>query len=76
MPLVKRFVLCQIRINLKDHAPPHFHVLMRDGRETLIAISDLKILRGKVPGRELSEVLQWAADNRGILLAKFKELQK
>jgi len=49
---------------------------MRDGRETLIAISDLKIFRGKVPGRELSEVLQWAADNREILLAEFKELQK
>lgn len=76
MPLIKRFVHCQIRINLKDHAPPHFHVLMRDGREALIAISDLKILRGKVSGRDLSEVLQWAADNKDILLDKFKELQK
>ena len=36
MPLIKRFAHCQIRINLKDHAPPHFHVLMRDGREVLI----------------------------------------
>jgi len=44
MPLIKRFAHCQVRINLKDHAPPHFHVLMRDGKEALIEISGLKIL--------------------------------
>ncbi len=76
MLLIKRFVHCQIRINLKDQAPPHFHVLIRDRREALIAISDLKILRGKIPARELSEVLQWAAENREMLLTRFKELQK
>lgn len=76
MPLIKRFAHCQIRINLKDHAPPHFHVLMRDGREVLIAISDLEILQGKVSHRELSEVLQWAKGNREMLLTKFEEMQK
>lgn len=76
MPLIKRFAHCQIRINLKDHAPPHFHVLMRDGKEALIEISGLEILQGNVPRRELSEVLQWAASNRNMLLNKFEELQK
>lgn len=76
MPLIKRFAHCQVRINLKDHAPPHFHVLMRDGKEALIEISGLEILQGNVPRRELSEVLQWAASNRNMLLNKFEELQK
>lgn len=76
MPLIKRFAHCQVRINLKDHAPPHFHVLMRDGKEALIEISGLEILQGNVPRRELSEVLQWAASNRNMLMNKFEELQK
>lgn len=76
MPLIKRFAHCQVRINLKDHAPPHFHVLMRDGKEALIEISGLEILQGNVPRRELSEVLQWAASNHNMLLNKFEELQK
>lgn len=76
MPLIKRFAHCQVRINLKDHAPPHFHVLLLDGKEALIEISSLEILQGDVPRRELSEVLQWAANNRNMLLNKFEELQK
>ena len=76
MPLIKRFAHCQVRINLKDHAPPHFHVLMRDGKEALIEIASLEILQGNVPRRELSEVLQWAASKRSMLLNKFKELQE
>ncbi len=76
MPVIKRFSHCLVRMNLKDHAPPHFHVLMRDGREAWIAISDLEILHGKVFRRELIEVLQWATNNRKMLLATFEELQK
>lgn len=49
---------------------------MRDGKEALIEISGLEILQGDVPRRELSEVLQWAASNRNMLLNKFEELQK
>ena len=76
MPVIKRFSHCLVRMSLKDHAPPHFHVLMRDGREAWIAISDLEILHGKVFRRELIEVLQWATNNRKMLLATFEELQK
>ena len=76
MPVIKRFSQCRVLINSKDHAPPHFHVLMRDGREAWVSISGLEILHGKVPRRELSEVLRWAEDNLPMLLAKFEELQK
>jgi hypothetical protein len=76
MPVIKRFSHCRLSINPKDHAPPHFHALMRDGREAWVSISGLEILHGKVPRRELSDVLRWAEDNRSMLLAKFEELQK
>ena len=61
---------------MKDHAPPHFHVLFRDGREALLSISDLKVLRGQVAHRELSDVLEWAKVNREMLLDTFEEFQK
>lgn len=76
MPVIKRFSNCQVRINLKDHAPPHFHVLMRDGREAWISIAGLKVLQGKIPRRELTEVMEWAEQNRDMLSLKFEELQK
>lgn len=59
----------------KGSCAPHFHVLMRDGREAWISISDLEVLNGKIPRRELVEVLRWAGMNQAMLLIKFEELQ-
>ena len=42
-----------------DHLPPHFHVLMNDGREALVEISTLAVMRGSVPARELTDALTW-----------------
>lgn len=36
MPVVERFPQCRVRINAKDHPPPHFHVLLNDGREAWV----------------------------------------
>jgi len=33
MPRIQSFDSCQININLRDHMPPHFHVIVKDGRE-------------------------------------------
>lgn len=41
MPVIKRFANCVVRINLKDHAPPHFHIVMNDGREAWVKIDTL-----------------------------------
>lgn len=76
MPVIKRFANCVVRINLKDHAPPHFHVLMNDGREAWVRIDTVEIIHGKVAGREISEALDWAKSNRSVLAAKFEELQQ
>jgi hypothetical protein len=51
MPVVTRFPDCRIRINAKDHPPPHFHVLLNDGREAWVTITELKIvLEGRGAG--------------------------
>ena len=76
MPIIKRFAHCVVRINPKDHAPPHFHVVMNDGREAWVTIATAGIIHGKVAAREIAEVLAWARSNHDILAAKFEELQQ
>jgi len=76
MPVIERFANCRVRINAKDHPPPHFHVLLNDGREAWVTISDLTIVHGKVAAREIANVLTWAEANRPMLAATFEELQQ
>jgi hypothetical protein len=54
MPVIQRFASCRVAINARDHAPPHFHVLLNDGREAWVAIATLEILHGKVALREIA----------------------
>lgn len=55
-----------------DHNPPHFHVLGRDGAAQ-VSIEELEVIA--MSGRiDLSEALAWAAENKALLLAKWKEL--
>ena len=76
MPVIRRFTNCVLRINLKDHAPPHFHIVMNDGREVWVRIDPAEIIHGKVAKREVAEALEWAKSNRALLAARFKELQQ
>lgn len=74
MPVIARFSHCRVRVNAKDHPPPHFHVLLNDGREAGETMADLKVVHGKVAVREIADVLAWAEDNRAMLAATFEEL--
>lgn len=75
MPVIKRFNNCAVRINFNDHAPPHFHLVMNDGREVWVKIDTLEIIHGKITKREIAEAMAWAATQRPLLLAKFEEFQ-
>lgn len=57
MPVVQRFAQCRVVINPRDHNPPHFHVLLNDGREVWVTIATLEIIHGKVVEREIAGVL-------------------
>lgn len=76
MPVIRRFANCVLRINIRDHAPPHFHVILNDGREAWVRISDTQIIHGRVSPREITEALAWARSNRDALATKFEELQQ
>jgi hypothetical protein len=73
--VIQRLANCLVRINPKDHAPLHFQIVMNDGREAWVRIDTVEIIHGKVTGREVAAVLDWAAAQREFLAAKFKELR-
>lgn len=74
MPTLHRLAASTITMYAGDHLPPHFHVRMNDGREALVSIEPLEVLRGSIPKRELAAAVTWAAANKPTLLAKWKEL--
>lgn len=74
MPTLTVLATCTVHMYAGDHLPPHFHVRMGDGREALVEISTLDVLRGSVSRRELRPALEWADANRAALSAKWKEL--
>lgn len=50
-----------------DHAPPHFHALYAE-YEAIIDIRTLDVIKGSMPRRALSLVLEWASQHRTELL--------
>jgi Domain of unknown function (DUF4160) len=72
MPRLIRFTASEIAMYFADHNPPHFHVLGRDGAAQ-VRIDTLEVIA--TSGRiDLREALNWAADNRAVLAAKWDEL--
>lgn len=74
MPTITRLDTCTINLYAGDHLPPHFHVRMNDGREALVSIEPLEVLRGSISKRELGPAIAWADANKPALLAAWKEL--
>ena len=50
MPIISLFFGIIIRINFRDHNPPHFHAEYQ-GMEALFDIQTLEILGGDLPKR-------------------------
>lgn len=74
MPRLHRFSTCEIAMYFADHPPPHFHVLGRDGAAQ-VRIDTLEVIASS--GRiDLREALEWAAENRAVLEAKWRELSE
>lgn len=60
MPTISMFRGIKITMYWADHMPPHFHASY-GGEEVLISITDLEVLEGTLPGKQLKMVLGWAA---------------
>ncbi|NLI79851.1 MAG: DUF4160 domain-containing protein [Candidatus Riflebacteria bacterium] len=56
-----------------DHAPPHFHIALRDGRKVSVDLETLTITEGKVKPREVKAALDWAREHKALLWEKWKE---
>ncbi|HEY6562982.1 MAG TPA: DUF4160 domain-containing protein [Pirellulaceae bacterium] len=60
MPEISRFYGIVIQMYYGDHSPPHFHARYA-GQSAKIDIDTLAIIEGKLPGRALGLVIEWAA---------------
>ena len=67
MPTISTFYGILIQMFWNDHAPPHFHALYAE-YEVLIDIHTLEVVRGSMPRRALTLVLEWAFEHRAELL--------
>ncbi|MHC1729507.1 MAG: DUF4160 domain-containing protein [Syntrophobacteraceae bacterium] len=72
MPTLKRFSNCRIEIRSRDHMPPHFHVVMSDGRNSLVEIDSLEVF-GEVKVFEIAEVIEWASNNKEQLMQEWRK---
>ena len=66
MPEICRFLGIVIRMYHDDHWPPHFHASY-GGEMASIAIDDLRIMAGHLPGRVIGLILEWALEHRDEL---------
>jgi len=66
MPEISRFYGIVVRMYYNDHAPPHLHAEYA-GREALLDIERLDVLRGRIARRALTMLLEWASLHRDEL---------
>lgn len=66
MPEVSRFLGIVIRFYYNEHLPPHFHADYAE-HKAQIAIGTHAVLRGRLPGRVLGLVQEWAELHRDEL---------
>ena len=71
MPEISQFYGIRITLNYDDHNPPHFHAEYA-GNKALINISDVTVLRGGFPKRQLKLVLAWAELHKDELMSNWE----
>ncbi len=70
MPTISEFFGIVILMFFDDHAPPHFHARY-GGDEAVIQIHPIGVLRGKLPPRALSLVIEWAQKHQKDLIREW-----
>lgn len=73
MPIISFFDGIKILLFSNDHLPPHFHVYYAEYK-ALIEIDSLEIIRGELPNKQFSKVVEWAKLNKENLLETFYQL--
>ena len=74
MPEISRFYGIIIRMYYNEHDPPHFHAIVSDA-EAQIGLEPIHLLRGELPNRAFSMVVEWAALHQRELLDNWNRLR-
>ncbi len=74
MPRISAFYGIVITMYSNDHAPPHFHARYGE-HEAKIAISGDELIAGRLPGRALRLVREWAEQHRDELHSTWAQAQ-
>jgi hypothetical protein len=75
MPEISRFLGIIIYIRYNEHNPPHFHAEYGDYNAAFL-INELKMIKGKLPQRVKSLVIEWADLHRDELLKDWELAQE
>lgn len=69
------FTISGVKIQLffQDHAPPHFHTSIAEYK-AIIKIATAEILEGELPRNKKKEILEWAIENKEVLMEIWNEL--
>ena len=76
MPTLYRTANWKITMYFGDHHPPHFHIVMRDGREALVAMDSFEIIEGGVSSAALKAARKWATANASLLAETWARMQQ
>ncbi|GJD85546.1 hypothetical protein HPGCJGGD_3435 [Methylobacterium haplocladii] len=75
MPTLKRFDQFKICVFADDHPPPHFHVIGRGFKATIL-FETLSLDVGECPRKVFAEAVTWAAVNREALEEAWRNLNE
>ena len=75
MPEISRFFGIVIRMYYLDHPPPHIHVSY-SGRDAVLQLDTLEVVRGSLPRRAHLLVVEWALGCRPQLMANWHRAEK
>jgi len=75
MPKISEWGPIAIYINTRgEHNPPHFHVVIAEW-EASIRIADFGVMAGRIPPRQLGEVVEWAALHQNELMGEWDKMR-
>ena len=66
MPTISSFYGILIQMYWNEHQPPHFHALYGEHR-AVIELATLKVVRGSLPRRAYTHVVEWVNLHRAEL---------
>jgi hypothetical protein len=75
MPQISQFFGIVILMYFNDHAPPHFHAVYGE-HEAVYTIDTLEIMRGRLPRRAHSMVVEWATLHRPELRENWEKARQ